>query len=49
MMQKNKPIVVLSAVYDICYLTGGSAVGLSFSVDGLTINAPDNVLPVTVL
>ena len=46
---QKEAIVVLSAVYAICFLTGGSAVGLSFSVGDQTVNAVDKVLPVTVL
>jgi hypothetical protein len=30
-------ITVLAAIYSICYLTGGSAVGLSFSVGAISL------------
>ena len=46
---QKEAIVILSAVYGICYLTGGSAVGLSFSVGDQTVNASEKVLPVEVL
>ena len=42
-------ITVLSAVYAICYLTGGSAVGLSFSVGDQNVSVLDNAPPLTVL
>lgn len=34
---QKEAITVLAAIYAICYLTGGSAVGLSFSVGDLSI------------
>jgi hypothetical protein len=42
-------ITVLAAVYAICYLTGGSAVGLSFSVGDQNISVAGNAPPLSVL
>ena len=42
-------ITVLAAVYAICYLTGGSAVGLSFSVGDQNISVLDKIPPLDVL
>jgi hypothetical protein len=42
-------ITLLSAVYAICYLTGGSAVGLNFSVGDQNITLASSVPPLTVL
>ena len=42
-------ITVLAAVYAICYLTGGSAVGLSFSVGDQNVSATDKAPPLSVL
>jgi hypothetical protein len=42
-------ITVLVAVYAICYLTGGSAVGLSFSVGDQNISVAGNAPPLSVL
>jgi hypothetical protein len=42
-------ITLLSAVYAICYLTGGSAVGLSFSVGDQTVSMPEKCPPLNVL
>ena len=42
-------ITVLSAVYAICYLTGGSAVGLSFSVGDQNVSVLDKAPPLMVL
>ena len=42
-------ITVLAAVYAICYLTGGSAVGLSFSVGDQDVSVTDRVPPLSVL
>ncbi len=42
-------ITVLAAIYAICYLTGGSAVGLSFSVGDQNVSVLDNVPPLNVL
>ncbi len=47
--EKKEFIVVLAAVYAICYLTGGSAVGLSFSVGDQDISGSDNAPPLGVL
>jgi hypothetical protein len=42
-------ITVLAAIYAICYLTGGSAVGLSFSVGDQNISALSKAPPLDVL
>ena len=42
-------ITVLAAIYAICYLTGGSAVGLSFSVGGQKVSVLNKVPPLEVL
>jgi len=42
-------ITVLAAIYAICYLTGGAAVGLSFSVGGQNVNVLNQVPPLAVL
>lgn len=42
-------IVVLAAVCAICYLTGGSAVGLSFSVGDQNVSVLGKVPPLDVL
>ena len=42
-------ITLLSAVYAICYLTGGSAVGLSFSVGDQNVSATEKAPPLSVL
>ena len=46
---EKEAITVLSAVYAICYLTGGSAVGLSFSVGDQNVSVLENAPPLTVL
>jgi hypothetical protein len=46
---EKEAITVLSAVYAICYLTGGSAVGLSFSVGDQNVSVLDDSPPLTVL
>jgi hypothetical protein len=46
---EKEAITVLSTVYAICSLTGGSAVGLSFSVGDQNISFLDNAPPLTVL
>jgi len=46
---EKEAITVLGAVYAICYLTGGSAVGLSFSVGDQNVNVIDKAPPLTVL
>ena len=42
-------ITVLAAVYAICYLTGGSTVGLSFSVGDQNVNVLSKAPPLDVL
>ncbi|MCW3984152.1 MAG: hypothetical protein NWE96_09175 [Candidatus Bathyarchaeota archaeon] len=42
-------ITLLSAVYAICYLTGGSAVGLDFSVGDQNFAVTDKAPPLMVL
>jgi hypothetical protein len=42
-------ITVLAAIYAICYLTGGSAVGLSFSVGDQNVNVLSKAPPLDVL
>lgn len=42
-------ITVLAAIYAICYLTGGSAVGLSFSVGDQNVSVLGNAPPLDVL
>lgn len=42
-------ITVLAAVYAICYLTGGSAVGLSFSIGDQSVNVLSKAPPLEVL
>jgi hypothetical protein len=42
-------ITLLAAVYAVCFLTGGSAVGLSFSVGDQNVNVLGNAPPLTVL
>ena len=42
-------ITVLAAIYAICYLTGGSAVGLSFSVGDQNVNVLSKAPPLEVL
>jgi hypothetical protein len=46
---EKEAITVLSAVYAICYLTGGSAVGLSFSVGDQNVSVLEDSPPLTVL
>lgn len=46
---EKEAITVLAAIYAICYLTGGSAVGLSFSVGDKNVSVPGNVPPLNVL
>jgi hypothetical protein len=41
-------VTVLSAVYAICYLTGGSAVGLNFSVGDQNVTLADRAPPLVV-
>jgi rRNA processing protein Krr1/Pno1 len=42
-------ITVLAAIYAICYLTGGSAVGLSFSIGDKNVSVLGNAPPLSVL
>jgi hypothetical protein len=42
-------ITVLAAIYAICYLTGGSAVGLSFSVGDQNVSMLNEAPPLDVL
>jgi hypothetical protein len=42
-------VTMLAAVYAICYLTGGSAVGLSFSVGDQNVTVANNAPPLVVL
>ena len=42
-------ITVLAAVYAVCYLTGGSAVGLSFSVGDQNVSVLGKAPPLDVL
>jgi hypothetical protein len=42
-------ITILAAIYAICYLTGGSAVGLSFSVGDQNVSVLSKVPPLEVL
>jgi hypothetical protein len=42
-------ITLLAAIYAICYSTGGSAVGLSFSVGDQNVSVTDKAPPLAVL
>lgn len=42
-------ITVLAAIYAICYLTGGSAVGLNFSIGDENISVVSNAPPLSIL
>lgn len=42
-------ITLLAAVYAVCYLTGGSAVGLSFSIGDQNVSVLDKAPPLSVL
>jgi len=42
-------ITILAAIYAICYLTGGSAVGLSFSVGDQNVSVLTKAPPLDVL
>jgi hypothetical protein len=46
---EKEVITVLAAIYAICYLTGGSAVGLSFSVGDQNTTVLSNAPPLDVL
>lgn len=37
---QKEAITILAAIYAVCYLTGGSAVGLNFSVGDLSNSSP---------
>ena len=42
-------ITILAAIYAVCYLTGGSAVGLSFSVGDQNVSVLSKTPPLDVL
>ena len=42
-------ITILAAVYAICYLTGGAAVGLNFSVGDQNVTVANSAPPLVVL
>lgn len=42
-------ITLLSAIYAICYLTGGSAVGLNFSLGDQNVSVAEKAPPLSVL
>lgn len=42
-------ITILAAVYAVCYLTGGSAVGLNFSVGDQNVDALGKAPPLEIL
>lgn len=42
-------ITLLSAIYAICYLTGGSAVGLNFSIGNQNFSVAEKAPPLSVL
>lgn len=42
-------ITLLAAIYAICYLTGGSAVGLNFSIGDQNVTVLDKAPPLNVL
>ncbi|MEM3464541.1 MAG: hypothetical protein QXL91_06720 [Candidatus Bathyarchaeia archaeon] len=46
---EKEAITVLAAIYAVCYLTGGSAVGLNFSVGDQNVSVLNNVPPLDVL
>ena len=46
---EKEVITVLAAIYAICYLTGGSAVGLSFSVGDQNVSVLGKAPPLDVL
>lgn len=49
-LKKYAPVITnLSAIYCICYMTGGSAVGLSYSVGGLSVSVLSGAPPLSVL
>ncbi|MCS7124775.1 MAG: hypothetical protein NZ932_05120 [Candidatus Bathyarchaeota archaeon] len=46
---EKEAITVLAAIYAICYLTGGSAVGLNFSIGDKNVNVLKDAPPLNVL
>lgn len=46
---EKEAITVLAAIYAICYLTGGSAAGLSFSLGDKNVSVLGNAPPLSVL
>ncbi|MEM2147951.1 MAG: hypothetical protein QXJ94_05040 [Candidatus Bathyarchaeia archaeon] len=46
---EKEAITVLAAIYAICYLTGGSAVGLSFSIGDKNVSVLNSTPPLNVL
>jgi len=46
---EKEAITVLAAIYAICYLTGGSAAGLSFSIGDKNVSVLGNAPPLSVL
>jgi len=46
---EKEVITVLAAIYAVCYLTGGSAVGLSFSVGDQNVSVLGKAPPLDVL
>ena len=45
---QKEAITILAAIYSVCYLTGGSAIGLNFSVGDLS-NSTSTLPSLTVL
>ncbi|MEM2631361.1 MAG: hypothetical protein QXE00_02205 [Candidatus Bathyarchaeia archaeon] len=46
---EKEAITVLAAIYAVCYLTGGSAVGLSFSLGDKNVSVLKDAPPLSVL
>lgn len=46
---EKEAITILAAIYAICYLTGGSAVGLSFSIGDKNVSVLNSTPPLNVL
>jgi hypothetical protein len=46
---EKEAITLLAAIYAICYLTGGSAVGLNFSIGDKDVSVLGNAPPLSVL
>jgi hypothetical protein len=42
-------VILLASVYCICYLTGGSAVGLNFNIGDQNISTANSIPPLVVL